>query len=285
MDTESAELKRIDGGRTPEDWRGVRGFTLVELLVVIAIIALLIGLLLPALSKAREQAKLQTCLSNIRQVGIAMVGYSNDANGWFPFLSKKNGTGDREDSQSLYGGFAGFFNLNNREGGLGGKYGDGSDRPVMRGYLADGRALVCPADRIDNTDNRHGPPSGKQVPVPIADLEGSKDANQWTAGDTGINYYNLSYLYIAGLRMDEPGPMIILGDETNEKDFATQAWQRENGEFGYLEDDNHGIAGANFFFNDGHGEFVARFNEKASDFVFGTIKRLHGNTETIYTVD
>jgi prepilin-type N-terminal cleavage/methylation domain-containing protein len=59
----------------------LRGFSLVELLVVIGIIALLIGVLLPALGKAREQGNKVKCLSNMRQVGMQLLIYSQHWDG------------------------------------------------------------------------------------------------------------------------------------------------------------------------------------------------------------
>jgi prepilin-type processing-associated H-X9-DG protein len=57
-------------------------FTLIEILVVVLIIVLLIAILLPALGRARAVARAAGCLSNQRQIGLALVMYADDYNGW-----------------------------------------------------------------------------------------------------------------------------------------------------------------------------------------------------------
>ena len=67
-----------------------RGFTLIELLVVISIIALLAAILFPVFSRARESARRSACLSNMKQMGLALLQYTQDYDERMPVQTWSN---------------------------------------------------------------------------------------------------------------------------------------------------------------------------------------------------
>lgn len=82
-----------------------RGFTLIELLVVIAIISILAAILFPVFARARENARKASCLSNLKQMGLAWMMYAQD----YDEKAVKSGTQDMSlDGTILWDGFHDF---------------------------------------------------------------------------------------------------------------------------------------------------------------------------------
>ncbi len=261
-----------------------RAFTLIELLVVIAIIALLVGILLPALGKARNAARLGVCLSNCRQMSVVMMMYGRDSKDWYP-VPPGSQTTPYLNNVYRYGGVAGLFSLyqlgdsqyfptgDGYTGTTGdpatAAYSDGNTNPLLSAYMDGFGALYCPSDKEDIYFGRVPSTSGS---ITASLAAGGLKVPHAPKSSEDVVSYNISYLYIAGMKTDEAvvvKPAPIWGDETNGPDISVAAWY--GGGSGstspnataartmpgyYGPEDNHGHDGANFTFTDGHAAFL-----------------------------
>src|SRR5262245_7471887 len=162
--------------------RRPRGFTLIELLVVIAIIAILAAILFPVFAQARASARKTACLSNMKQLGLALQQYATDYEGYMP-PSQLPPTGDNVSWPTMcypYVKNEGVFVCPDGEPNLTGKdLGNG----VSGSYVG-----ITRTDANPNRFNLHG--DGSTIPLGLVNrLSYGRNlipTNAWaTAGFTG----------------------------------------------------------------------------------------------------
>jgi prepilin-type N-terminal cleavage/methylation domain-containing protein len=133
-------------------------FTLIELLVVIAIIALLASLLLPGLQQARDRAMDITCVSQLRQLGIAATGYAGDFDDHFP---------QRYSNGRLFDGTNTFWGWNHNVPGPNWIWYTWGMLSAVYDYIPAREILVCPTYQADPASGL--PPDARAMRTKLED--------------------------------------------------------------------------------------------------------------------
>lgn len=118
-----------------------QGFTLIELLVVITIISILASILLPVFAKARESARSISCLSNMRQIGTALMMYMNESEDVFPTMYRDAAYYMGDDYGEIYNGH--YSLLSDAQVAYAR---ESSIRSQLDSYIKSGSLWKCPTD-------------------------------------------------------------------------------------------------------------------------------------------
>jgi prepilin-type N-terminal cleavage/methylation domain-containing protein/prepilin-type processing-associated H-X9-DG protein len=150
-------------GRRPR-----KGFTLIELLVVIAIIAILAAILFPVFAQAREKARAISCISNLKQINLAILQYQQDYDEYLPNgLFRDTSTHAASGSHSLGGaGWAG----------------------QIQAYVKSTGVFKCPDDPTNNTAGTNGVGNYAISYALNSNTAGQKDAQFQGPASTVLNF-------------------------------------------------------------------------------------------------
>jgi len=236
--------------------RNQSGFTLIELLVVIAIIAILAGMLLPALATAKAKAKKIACVSNLKQMGLGLLMYAGDDS--HNYLSGTHDDGD-DDLTWLY--------------------------PTYISAALSRSVFVCPAtDNFISTNLTKHPLNGQTVLrdmlIQATKVHGKTEEVRGTSYEiygffgndgsrTSQNSYYGQTVTSGGIKRSENS---VQGNIHKSNAFGFKGRPVSPGEHNIIQDgdrqgpnainnypdknDDHGAAGGNILFCDGHVEWV-----------------------------
>lgn len=233
-----------------------RGFTLIELLVVIAIIAILAAILFPVFGRARENARKTSCLSNEKQIGLALLQYAQDYDQGLPAWNEYYGgnpNDSTDDGSAVAARSKGEVNQ-----GLGGW------QAKLTPYVKNGN----PTDASRNTGIWHCPSQGAIGGDAATTSTGVVNASygmqmhvvRWDTQNLlavpGLPYYQ----YPSLVGMDIPSQTIYIGDGGSDGRIGSPRSEYYNGPLQSRTNEipmRH-MDGANYLFADGHAKWLKR---------------------------
>jgi prepilin-type N-terminal cleavage/methylation domain-containing protein/prepilin-type processing-associated H-X9-DG protein len=198
--------------------RITRGFTLIELLVVIAIIAILAAILFPVFARARENARRSSCQSNLKQIGLGIMQYTQDYDERYP---------------------AAYYDITPRTAPW---------HYVIQPYVKSAQLFKCPSNT--STAGVNDVPGPQSIPASYVGVGGA-NADAWGGrpvlvivkpSTTNANEWATS---THTSQIDSPAQTIMVGEHPNRSD-ATY-WNNNND----MKMTNH-LETTNFLFSDGH---------------------------------
>lgn len=194
-----------------------------------ALAAVVLALALPLLDAQLERRHRAQCLNNLHSIWNAMQLYATDYNGWFPAISRLEGNGSRGMAEKGFNRHCSLLlNLH---------------------YASDPAIFVCPSDKEDGDPSR---PISDDGSTGHARVRVARGGPPWIAAGN-FAWYNLSYVYVAGLTRYDRGDFLLLADEHWDSEGDCPADCRHDLD----QYDNHGKVGRNVFFVDGHGDWLA----------------------------
>jgi prepilin-type N-terminal cleavage/methylation domain-containing protein/prepilin-type processing-associated H-X9-DG protein len=226
-----------------------KGFTLIELLVTIAIISILAAILFPVFARARENARRSSCMSNLKQIGLGMMMYTQDYDETFPpsirglFRTQSTYQKDTDTSKP-----SGVFTVGDGSGASGETDHYISWMDMVFPYVKSVQLFVCPSSHAATYVPSYG------YNRYIGRAFDSKDAGVALSGLTLAAIQRPSEIVV---NMDYP---LAVGMAMNDVQYcrATGSGAFLDPNYSHYNDVNPHLNGAVYNFADGHAKWYPR---------------------------